>query len=278
MLSVKQQQIFLKHYYAYYKGAVDGISGSGTKAGIKLFQENHSLTADGIWGANTDAKAVEVAKKIQEGLNKEIKVETPIANAVEKALKAANVNSDKIKKITAYTADLLNEKAALLAVDGVIGDATIKAIKDYQTAHGLTVDGVVGLNTALELWGKELITPIKVRDWSLYPGFSRDEFVCKCGGKYCNGDTAEMDTALLDILQKIRDKYGVTIVTSGVRCPTHNRNVGGVGNSRHVNGKAADIYIKGCTVSGKTLVNYAYSLGCRYSYCIDDYAVHIDVY
>lgn len=278
MLTVKQQQTFLKHYYAYYKGSIDGKVGSKTKAAIKLFQENHGLAADGVWGKNTDAKAVEVAKKIQEGLNTEIKVETPIADAVEKALKGSNVSAALIEKIRAYAAELLNETASLLTVDGVIGDATIQAIKDYQKENELEVDGVVGLNTALKLWGKELITPVKVRDWNLYPGFSRDEFVCKCGGKYCNGDTAEMDTALLDILQKIRDKYGVAIVTSGVRCPQHNRNVGGVGNSRHVNGKAADIYIKGCTVSGKTLVNYAYSLGCRYSYCIDEYAVHIDVY
>lgn len=44
------------------------------------------------------------------------------------------------------------------------------------------------------------------------------------------------------VLQPIRDKYGKPIsVTSGYRCYDLNKAVGGVGNSQHLTGEAADI-------------------------------------
>ncbi len=39
----------------YYTGTVDGISGPGTRKAIMLFQEQHGLTADGIYGPATAA-------------------------------------------------------------------------------------------------------------------------------------------------------------------------------------------------------------------------------
>lgn len=277
MLNTRQQQTFLKHYYAYYKGDIDGISGSGTKRGITLFQSNHGLSADGIWGENTNAKAVEIATKIQEALNDNIKVSSVISDKIKALLESEKVNDDKINNIYEYAKKELNENGDKLDVDGIIGEATINAIKNFQAAHNLSVDGVVGLNTALELWGKELITPVKVKDWNLYPNFTKDEFKCQCGGAYCNGYPDEIDTALVEMLQAIRNKYNKPlIITSGVRCKQHNYNVGGVGNSRHINGKAADFYVPG--VSGATLRALCYELGCRYSYVIVGDTIHADVY
>ena len=37
----------------FYQGAVDGISGAGTKKALTLFQQQHGLTADGIYGPAT---------------------------------------------------------------------------------------------------------------------------------------------------------------------------------------------------------------------------------
>lgn len=65
MLSVKQYQKNLHHYYAYYNGAIDGICGAQTKAAIKRFQRGHGLTQDGIYGANTNARLVAQIKKLQ---------------------------------------------------------------------------------------------------------------------------------------------------------------------------------------------------------------------
>ncbi len=39
----------------YYTGTVDGLTGPATKAAITLFQQQHGLTADGIYGPNTAA-------------------------------------------------------------------------------------------------------------------------------------------------------------------------------------------------------------------------------
>ena len=49
--------------------------------------------------------------------------------------------------------------------------------------------------------------------------------------------------ALVDnVLDPLREKYGKPIVVnSGFRCPKHNLAVGGVTNSQHVKGEAADI-------------------------------------
>jgi peptidoglycan hydrolase-like protein with peptidoglycan-binding domain len=42
---------------------------------------------------------------------------------------------------------LLNNRGYDLAVDGVFGPKTARAVKDFQRDHGLTVDGIVGENT-----------------------------------------------------------------------------------------------------------------------------------
>lgn len=277
MLNIKQQQTFLKHYYAYYNGDIDGISGDVTKRGITLFQSNHALSADGIWGEKTNAKAVEITKKIQKTLNENISTASPISDKIKAILQTEKVAENEISAIYEYAKETLKENSGKLTEDGIIGDKTIGAIKDFQQKHNLTVDGVVGLNTALELWGKELITPVKVKDWSLYPNFTKDEFKCKCGGKYCDGYPDEVDTALVEMLQAIRNKYNKPVIlTSGLRCKQHNYNVGGVGNSRHINGKAADFYVSG--VSGAQLRALCYELGCRYSYVIVGDTIHADVY
>lgn len=65
MLTVKQYQSNLKHYYGYYTGAVDGKPGAKTKAAVRAFQAAHGLVPDGAYGAKTDAKLVAVIKALQ---------------------------------------------------------------------------------------------------------------------------------------------------------------------------------------------------------------------
>lgn len=71
--------------------------------------------------------------------------------------------------------------------------------------------------------------------------FDSTEFACKCGcGGLQNG--ANISPRLVQLLENIRQQCGTPIiVTSGYRCPEHNRSVGGVFNSRHILGEAADI-------------------------------------
>ena len=84
---------------------------------------------------------------------------------------------------------------------------------------------------------------------------------------------------LIVLLQKIRDHFGVPVtVTSGYRCLTHNRNVGGATGSRHTKGDAADIQVKGHTP--REVAQYAESIGIKgiglYETSSDGFFVHID--
>lgn len=49
----------------------------------------------------------------------------------------------------------------------------------------------------------------------------------------------------LSVLEPLRKRFGVIRVTSGYRCEALNKAVGGVSNSQHVTGEAADIHVTG---------------------------------
>lgn len=67
------------------------------------------------------------------------------------------------------------------------------------------------------------------------------EFRCKNGV-----DVIFVDTALVELLQKIRDHFGAPItINSAYRTPEYNKKVGGSTYSQHQYGKAADIVVKG---------------------------------
>lgn len=76
-----------------------------------------------------------------------------------------------------------------------------------------------------------------------YPNFKKAEFKCPCGK--CNGYGNGIATTLVETLQELRNKYGKLQITSGYRCPAHNKAVGGSTNSKHTKGQAADFYLDG---------------------------------
>jgi len=71
----------------------------------------------------------------------------------------------------------------------------------------------------------------------LTKNFSRNEFSCACG---CGQSLIQMQ--LVEALQRARNEFGSITITSGVRCPGHNRKVGGQQFSSHLNGWAADLH------------------------------------
>lgn len=73
----------------------------------------------------------------------------------------------------------------------------------------------------------------------LAPNFSVAEFRCKDGS-----DKILISDDLVKVLQAIRDHFAAPVrITSGYRTPAYNRRVGGVSNSQHVLGTAADINV-----------------------------------
>lgn len=114
--------------------------------------------------------------------------------------------------------------------------------------------------------------------WDEIRYFKREEFRCKCGGQYCSGFPAEPQEAMVRIADQLRKNLGVPItVVSGLRCPTWNSIQGGVENSQHMYGEAADIYAAGCS-QAQVEAELDRIGGVRYHYPIDGSSnVHFDI-
>lgn len=75
----------------------------------------------------------------------------------------------------------------------------------------------------------------------LSKNFSRHEFACTCKND-CGYET--VDAELIKVIQDVRDYFGESVsISSGHRCPAHNKAVGGSEKSQHLTGKAADISV-----------------------------------
>lgn len=157
------------------------------------------------------------------------------------------------------------------------------ATAGFQSDYGLDPDGIFGPLTedAAKKAVAGLIQPVEPEDplafWDNVKYFKPEEFHCKCGGKHCDGSPAQMDPLLLTLADRVREHFGAAaIVSSGLRCPVHNKNVGGAAASRHMSGKAMDFRIKG-KGSGAVLSFVQKQPEVRYAYAIDGSYVHMDV-
>lgn len=182
-------------------------------------------------------------------------------------------------------------------IDGIEGTGTKQAYKDFQKAYGLVVDGIYGEKTndkLIEVIKKEQeklgVNPDgiagaitnKAREnqesWDNIKYFKKSEFACKCGCGLNN-----IDIKLVKVLDEIREHFGKPcVITSGCRCMLHNKRVKGSEKSRHMLGKAADIFIK--DTNKNSVLLYAGNLKLqgkiRYAYTNNSNmlnAVHIDI-
>lgn len=105
--------------------------------------------------------------------------------------------------------------------------------------------------------------------------FDSTEFACKCGCGGMNGG-ADVDPRLVEVLERMRQALEVPLILScGYRCPAHNYEVGGVSNSQHIYGKAADVQ-KPDGVSLARLARAAELAGAD-GIGVYDWGVHVDV-
>lgn len=184
------------------------------------------------------------------------------------------------------------------ACDGIKGTKTTQAIKDYQRDNNLKIDGIAGQNTIDSIRSKicEIQKRLNVtidgvagpetenawnnycinNSWDSIKYFKKSEFTCKCG---CGLNNISLN--IVKIADDAREHFNNrAIVTSGTRCAKHNKEVGGVSNSKHLIGHAIDMYVE--NVSWYDLLGYLKTLEkrgiIRYCYHIQNSnCCHFDI-
>ena len=135
--SVKNLQYTL-YELGYYDGAIDGKYGQTTADAVRAFQIQNKITpVDGVAGSKTlskmyssDAVAATAAK---------VSYETA----------SAGMKGDLVVQIQ----DCLVQMGYLDSITGEYDNATVDAVKAFQEAHGLKVDGKCGEMTLQVLFG-----------------------------------------------------------------------------------------------------------------------------
>lgn len=177
------------------------------------------------------------------------------------------------------------------AVDGDWGSGSRTACTAFQKDRGITADGHGGPETDRQLIhavANGLQKPRETEDvteentgtfWDEIEFFDPEEMKCKCGRKYCTGFPHEIQKRLMQILDRARRWSGHPIViVSGLRCATWNILQGGVTNSQHKYGEAADVYFYGVTADA-ALAWLQSQPDVRYAYIIPgSNNIHFDIH
>ena len=178
--------------------------------------------------------------------------------------------------------------------DNVAGAKTGGATSAFQADYGLPVTGVLDDVTCKMLIAAVAGTAVKVDKpvaavgtgrpktgtwWDNIQYFTREEFRCQCKGKYCNGFPVEPQEEMVRTVDEIRRRLGIpiSIVTaggSGVRCKKHNADVGGVANSEHLYGRAADLHSSASPAKMKAVAEEV--MGNTGGIGLYDWGIHVD--
>ena len=174
-------------------------------------------------------------------------------------------------------------------IDGAMGRNTQAAVRRFQADYGLTADGDPGAATQKMLIGAIAGTAVKVEKpessdepktgtfWDDIQFFSRAEFRCPCGR--CGGFPVEPQESMVRTVDEIRRRLGVPVSIvdsggSGVRCAAHNAEVGGVSNSQHLFGLAADLHSAASPAEMKAVAENV--MGHTGGIGLYDWGIHVD--
>lgn len=122
----------------YYWAEITGSFGSKTETAVKRFQEENGLTADGVAGSKTLAAiATAVAKKGGTSSS---------SSSSSSSGTTLKLNSQGTL-VSQLQQDLMQLGYYYAEITGNFGSKTEAAVKKFQTAKGLTADGVAGTKT-----------------------------------------------------------------------------------------------------------------------------------
>ncbi|MCD9185618.1 MAG: peptidoglycan-binding protein [Pyrinomonadaceae bacterium] len=114
-----------------YPLTADGIFGAKTDAAVRKFQRDHGLTADGIVGPKTRA-AIDRAKT---------NAPLPVPNA----RLSEGSRGEQVKQLQNALVRLgFMTQAQMNTGPGIFGSRTDNALRDFQRSKGLTADGIYG--------------------------------------------------------------------------------------------------------------------------------------
>ena len=155
--TLQQQLITL----GYLSGSADGVYGADTKAAVRAFQSAKGLGADGIAGPKTI-----------EAISAAVTAATSTAPAQSGSTLSLK-RGDKGEAVKALQTSLITLGYLTGSADGVFGTATMTAVKAFQSASGVTADGLAGSKT-LSLLEKAVEKAASQTSTSLKKGSSGD--------------------------------------------------------------------------------------------------------
>lgn len=154
----------------YYKGSITGTYGRLTKEAVRVFQKEHDLDADGVAGPRTFAKLNEkLGASCENGAAAPnptpapgaptttaapVATPSPTPATAHKYALDGTLSTDRVLRRTSRSGYVTRLQNALGLLGyftdeptGYFGSVTEEAVKAYQTARGLTCDGVAGRAT-----------------------------------------------------------------------------------------------------------------------------------